>query len=500
MTRKKTEKLLILLLCAIFIGGLLISCQSPDESGNNQNNPVTENSEQSDNQTAEAETEKLIPDLPDINYDGYEFNILVTSDEGDLVRNDFYAESLTGEVINDAKYMRNSYVEEKYGVKINNISAGWKVGEGVTRITKSAAAGDFAYDAAMVSVYDACNLVLAGLTLDLNSMPYIDLSQPWWDQKANLDLNIRGGMYFTTGDISQVVNDATYAVLFNKNLVRDYELEDPYTLVKSGTWTYDKIAELGSSVHSDLNGDGIYNQFDLYGAIVEDDTMMSMVNSIGEKCADINSAGIIELTIYNERVVSAFEKYTDWVFDKTVVYAYQRDGLGDENFIRMYENNQALFLLRGMHTITELRAMETDFGILPFPKLDNKQSEYHSAVGSWHSMFLCVPNVQADVERSGIILEALAAESRYTLRPAYYDISLKGKHARDEESVDMLDIILSSRIYDFGWYYQFGGYNNEIMNLIRNYNSEFTSMYEKNVSKAQTDIQKVNDKFSELLG
>ena len=494
------RKITVFILCMMVIGILLSSCQNGSENGNNSDTTVANNAVENDIETTEAETEKLTPDLPDEDYNGYEFKILVTSESGDAVRNDFFADSLSGEVINDAKFMRNSYIEEKYGVKINNISVGSRIGEGLNLITKSSAAGDFAYDAAMVSVYDACNLVTAGLILDLNSVPYMDLSQPWWDQKANEDLNIRGRMYFTTGDISQVVNDATYAVLFNKNLVRDYELEDPYALVKAGKWTYDKISELGKSVHSDLDGNGEYNENDLYGAIVEDDTMMSMVNSIGEKCARINADGKIELSIYNERVVSAFEKYTDWVFDKTIVYAYQRSNLGDANFIRMYENNQALFLLRGMHTITELRAMETDFGILPFPKLDDRQDQYHSAVGAWHSMFLCVPGIQEDVERTGTILEALAGESRYTLRPAYYDISLKGKHARDEESVDMLDIILTSRIYDFGWYYQFGGYNNEIMNLIRNYNTEFTSMYEKFLSKATTDIQKINDKFDELLG
>jgi len=99
-----------------------------------------------------------------------------------------------------------------------------------------------------------------------------------------------------------------------------------------------------------------------------------------------------------------------------------------------------------------------------------------------------------------VILEALAAESLYTLRPAYYDKSLKGKHARDEESVEMLDIIILSKMYDFGWYYQFGNYDGHILDLFRNYNDDFTSMYEKYSSKAGQDVQKINDKFNELLG
>ena len=51
-----------------------------------------------------------------------------------------------------------------------------------------------------------------------------------------------------------------------------------------------------------------------------------------------------------------------------------------------------------------------------------------------------MPTNASDPERTEIILEALSAESRYTVQPAYYDISLKGKYIRDEECADMLDI------------------------------------------------------------
>lgn len=449
-----------------------------------------------------AETEKIYPDLPDANYNGHKFNILVTSEPGDAVRNDFLAEGITGEVINDAKFARNTYVEEKYGIVIGNFPSGWVLGRGVDLIKKSSAAGDFAYDAAMVTVYDACDLAIEGLVMDLKEASPIDLSKPWWDQRADRDLAIRGKMYFTTGDISQVVNDSSYAVLFNKKLARDYDVEDPYEIVISGKWTFDKLAELGDSVSSDINGDGLFDENDLYGAIIEDDTMMSVINSIGERCAEINENGEIELSLFNDRTVSVIKKYTDWAFDKTAVYAYQRyvGKVGDYYFITMYENNQALFLMRGMETITELRAMETDFGILPFPKLDENQTDYYSPVGAWKSMFLCIPAVQEDAVRTAVILEALAAESRYTLRPAYYDVSLKGKNARDEESLEMLHIILSTRIYDFGWYYQFGNYNNSIMDLFRNYNSDFSSMYAKNQSRAESDVRDLNDRFGQLVG
>jgi hypothetical protein len=114
-------------------------------------------------------------------------------------------------------------------------------------------------------------------------------------------------------------------------------------------------------------------------------------------------------------------------------------------------------------------------------------------------MYVCVPTLQEDAERTAVILEALAAESRYTVRPAYYDISLKTKHSRDDESQEMLDIIFSTRSYDFGWYYKFGNYDVGILDLYRKYNKDFTSMYEKSLAKAERDVQKINDLFNEVI-
>jgi len=97
------------------------------------------------------------------------------------------------------------------------------------------------------------------------------------------------------------------------------------------------------------------------------------------------------------------------------------------------------------------------------------------------------------------ILEALAAESMNTLKPAYYDLSLKGKYVRDEESEEMLDLIFQSRIYDLGWLYLIGDYGGNMLDMLRNYRSDFTSMYERQEPAAQNRIEQINKAFSELF-
>ena len=52
-------------------------------------------------------------------------------------------------------------------------------------------------------------------------------------------------------------------------------------------------------------------------------------------------------------------------------------------------------------------------------------------------------------------MEAMAADSLNNLTPAYYEICLTEKYVRDPESVEMLDLILSSVVMDnaniFSW-------------------------------------------------
>ena len=109
-----------------------------------------------------------------------------------------------------------------------------------------------------------------------------------------------------------------------------------------------------------------------------------------------------------------------------------------------------------------------------------------------------MPLVQEDAERTGIVLEALAAESYYTVTPAYYEKTLIGKYTRDEESADMIDIILSTRVYDLGWFYQIGEYNENIMDMFRQNKTDFTSMYDTYKNSALAKIEEINEAFAQV--
>lgn len=97
--------------------------------------------------------------------------------------------------------------------------------------------------------------------------------------------------------------------------------------------------------------------------------------------------------------------------------------------------------------ISSLRNMDADFGILPYPKYDEAQKDYLARI---EGIELTGVPVTADTEFVSAIMEAMASESATTVVPAYYDVALKTKMTRDNDSAEMLDIIFENRVFDLG--------------------------------------------------
>ena len=99
--------------------------------------------------------------------------------------------------------------------------------------------------------------------------------------------------------------------------------------------------------------------------------------------------------------------------------------------------------------------IEQDIGLLPVPKYDEKQENYQCITAA--GLISCLPKSLPtdELEKVGIICEALAFDSRQKVLPVYKETVLKGKYARDPESTRIIDIIFDSACFDAGvlmWY------------------------------------------------
>ena len=82
-----------------------------------------------------------------------------------------------------------------------------------------------------------------GFFYDLNTLDHVHLDQPYYDQNSVRDLSIRHKNYFVSGDLCLLSYTCTSAIAFNKDLIKEYDLENPYLLVENRLWTLDKMLE-----------------------------------------------------------------------------------------------------------------------------------------------------------------------------------------------------------------------------------------------------------------
>ena len=120
--------------------------------------------------------------------------------------------------------------------------------------------------------------------------------------------------------------------------------------------------------------------------------------------------------------------------------------------------------------------MEDEFGILPMPKTFAEQDSYYHTVSAGNSSYMTIPYGVPGVEDLGLVVEALAMKSQEMVTPEFYEMQLKGRDTRDDESADMLDIIFSTRSFDLAPIFNWGNIMNCFYTIDTNYASRFESL------------------------
>ena len=158
-------------------------------------------------------------------------------------------------------------------------------------------------------------------------------------------------------------------------------------------------------------------------------------------------------------------------------------------------DEQTLFAALRIYVIDNLRDMEEDFGIIPFPKYAADQEAYYTHVDG-HAPLMILPKTLANPENAGIVMEALAYESSRSMVPAVYDIVLQSKYARDEASQRMLDLILEGRVYTLGYIYDdWKGMQWTLQSLMNSKSNNYASFYKSHEKTAQKQLQLVIDSY-----
>ncbi|MCL2815713.1 MAG: hypothetical protein FWD23_14040 [Oscillospiraceae bacterium] len=436
----------LILAISIVLPGIFSCGENSESRSETQPEPQSESETSNEKVSAENTRSAISDDLPETDYKGRQFNFLCRTTQ----LYEYDVEEENGEIVNDALYRRNKTVEGRFNVNINPIDmdGSWGNMKGYKNtIANAAMSGDNVYDLVEGDVV-IVDLLGKGYFVNLLDSKYINVEKPWWAKSSVEVLNVGGVLEFIAGDYSLLLWEGLCVVYFNKKLVADYGIESLYELVKNGKWTLGTVERLSRDIYKDLNGDGKAGPEDLYGLVATNGNMIDNFQTSCElKLASKDADGFpIFANPVDERSVSVVQKVFELV-RRQGVFMYDETKIKEVHEV-MFMENRGLFYTSFLRDSQAFRTMETDFGILPYPKYDEAQKDYKTLTRAGSAAF-AIPVTVKDSEFAEIILEALCAESYRKVIPAYYDVALKHKYARDDDSSEMLDIIREGLEYDF---------------------------------------------------
>ena len=375
------------------------------------------------------------------------FNIYAP--EWSLYNRYFFADDAGTDAMTKALYDRELAVEEHLGVDINYTLSG-DISEVRTKVSELVMTGDDTYHLFLTHCIAGLSaMITENLLYDFKNFEYIDLGAEWWNQQAQEALEVNGKLFYGVSDY--MLADPN-CILFNKSMLDELDLEDPYQLVRDGEWTIDKMLELMSKATVD-DGDGRWDHNDTYGLTTAKDWFCnSFIFSSEAKLIKRNSAGEFEFAFDDDRVYTMVEKLGN-LLDGADTYAYEfptgssaEENLANNEYVDI-SKERSLFNISNVGMLYVYRDVDTEFGVLPFPKLEASQTVYYTH--DWSGM-MCVPKTVKNDDMVGKVIELLSYYSGDSVRYAYYDLMLGEKLTRDPESKEMLDIIFDGISFDAG--------------------------------------------------
>ena len=470
---------------------MLYSCSDSNSTDNSINPDSADNSP--DSVDLQEETAKDIGyeyGGPKLDFKGEAFVILYP--EWSLYLEYYFAEEEIGDAMNDALYKRIVNAEEFFNIKIQTRAVA-TVDHIEPEISKEVLSGTNSIDIALTHCISGhSSIVSKNYAYNWHNMPNVDFTKKYWNQSAIDELSINGYMPFPVNDF--IIPDPCF-ITFSKDLVREYGLESPYELVKSGKWTWDKLSEMAKQVSRDLDGDGQFTDADLYGFVGELDwQFINLMYACDQRLMKKDTDGRYVLDVNTPKTKSIVEKLYDLLYVGNQSFPYQFEAFNKNLPYVPFDSGRALFYMNQPSFVKVLRATEFDFGILPYPKYNEQQKNYVTL--NWAGT-ICAPLNISNPEKVGAVAEYLGAISHEIVKPVYYDILLNGKVTRDEESKEMLDIIYGDSIYDFGLNFSSSDLLYIVPWLLKDKSTDVTSYYERRANAVQLQYDKIYDAFIE---
>ncbi len=365
--------------------------------------------------------------LPDTDLGGYEFVIAEACyyDSSDRPNMEAGSSELA-----DAILARNAAIEEKFNCKITYEY--YDPTSFYNEVYPLIMSGEKVGDIMDVTLFNYGRLSVGEYLYDMSSLPNIDFSADHWI-KIYDDVAVTSNGRFGVGAAFANPYTHGFGIYFNKRLIEERGLEDPYTLLEENRWNWDTFGQMLSSDMQDVNSDGVFDDNDIYsitGGLDGGITAFYLAN--GLNMFRVNDSGDVEYAMTDSNVIPTLTTLKN-MFAAPGTYYY---GGGDSSeCTNKFINGETTFYINITTRAEALRDMSDDFGLVPIPMGPDVDS-YYSAIDH-NTPIVCVPNSIDNPEATGLILDAMAALSYDELD--IWSNQVKSLYYRDETSGEVLD-------------------------------------------------------------
>ena len=484
------KKVILFLLTAALL--LSASCGEASVDGKTTT-PDSSGDDIKESDSAATETE-LSDDLGKYDFGGRTFSIYTRTTP--LFYPYLDRQEATGDTIDDAVYNRNRKLEERFNFSFDEQYYDYTV-EGNDAPRKLLLAGDDTYQLYVGRCVHMFNYASEGYFYKIDDLTAINTEKPYWNSQLYDNLSIGNAHYFAVGDFNISAFDFTHVLLFNKKMIDDLNLGDIYSTVLDGKWTFDRFGEMSRAAVSDVNGDSVMDENDQYGyTSLGKQVLPGFWIAGGALSMKKDDGQLVYTAPTDQKFIDVCQKVFEITWNDNIWHRVPIT-VDREEEMQMFCDGKALFTDSSCFQISLTRDAATDFGIIPYPKYDETQDKYYSRIEGCE--LFGVPLTNADPEMTSVILEAMACESRKIVIPAYYEVALKVKFTRDEESSKMLDIAFENRVFDYGDTILCEEFRDGVMRqAFAKDNRDIVSTLTKVQNKVEKKLGTLNDAFGTL--
>ena len=492
-----TKRIFVLVLAVLMVALTAVSCGNTTPAVTDApatNDPAVTTAPVTDAPVVDPNKLSLEEKFGKKSYDGAAILIITGGDTNWWVNYDVWGPEDSGEILAEALYQRNTEIEDTFDVVIMHEQQTHT--NAFNAIQKDVRTGDNNYDAYFNNGTQLSKLVTNGIPTNLNDIDGFNFDDPWWSKTVNDTLNWGNeNRLFAMGDMNVMAWKTTACVMYNYTLGKKEGVEDCFELVRQGKWTMDKWNQLMLDFSLDLDNNGkIDYKTDRYGLVTGNQTLAYSFNGMGLSFGSLDEDNWPAPLVLNERALSALEKVTTVYSKELCLNVHDSSYSGGTSLAgksaSLFSEGRFLFFAETIGGSFQLWNMEDDYGFLPFPKFDEAQEGYNSSIQSDQMSIVCIPYTSVErLDETVDVINAMGYLNMKDVKSVFFDAVFGTRSVRDENSMEMLEIILQDRTFDLGACLNFGKLLTNLRSVAIAGTNNFTSTYNSLIDTAKKDVE-----------